>query len=264
MLPDGGTYTETVALVAPLSADASNPDWSTAPVSADAPPSTGQAAANASFAPLPQALAKAGTISKWGQALTDAVYRTRTVTIYEAKRLRLTSKPGETERDFRIRIADATRSTRDSEVDALRQKYAARLQTLEGQIQRAQLSVSREKDQVNSQRVQAAVSVGATILGAFLGRKAISQSTIGRATTAMRGVERSAREEGDVTRANESLETLRQRRDALAQEVEQAVAELTTRLEGGQEPLTEKVIRPRKTDIEVVKVALLWVPTTDS
>jgi predicted RNase H-like nuclease (RuvC/YqgF family) len=147
-------------------------------------------------------------------------------------------------------------------VDALRQKYAARLQTLESQIQRAEQAVSREKDQVNAKRVQAAVSVGATILGAFLGggRKTFSQANIGRATTAMRGVERSAREEGDVTRANESLDSLRQRRDALAQEVEQAVAELTARLEGGQEPLTEKVIRPRKTDIEIVRVALLWLP----
>jgi hypothetical protein len=63
-----------------------------------------------------------------------------------------------------------------------------------------------------------------------------------------------------VNRANESLESLRQRRDALAQEVEQAVAELTARLEAGQETLTEKVIRPRKTDIEIVRVALLWLP----
>lgn len=262
MLPDGGTHTESVVLLAPLSADAPNPDWSTAPVTADAPPSTGQPAANASFAPLPPALGKAGTISKWGQALTEAVYRTRSVTIYEAKRLRLTSKPGETERDFRIRIAEATRSTRDSEVDALRQKFAAKLQTLENQIQRAEMSVQRERDQVNSQRMQAAVSVGATILGAFLGggRKSAVRSSVGRATTAVRGFERSTREQGDVNRANESLESLRQRRDALAAEVEQAVAELTARLEGGQEALTEKVIRPRKADIEVVRLALLWLP----
>jgi Helicase HerA, central domain len=262
MLPDGGTYTENVALVAPLAADAPAPDWSIATASSDAPPSAAQAPANASFAPLPPALGKTGTMSQWGKALADAVYRTRTVKLFESKRLRLVSKPGESERDFRIRLGDSNRSTRDSEVDALRQKYAARLQTLESQIQRAEQAVSREKDQVNAKRVQAAVSVGATILGAFLGggRKTFSQANIGRATTAMRGVERSAREEGDVTRANESLDSLRQRRDALAQEVEHAVAELTARLEGGQEPLTEKVIRPRKTDIEVVRVALLWLP----
>ena len=264
MLPDGGTHTETVALLAPLSADSPNPDWSTAPVSADAPPSTGQPAPNASFAALPPALGKAGTISKWGQALTEVVYRTRTVTIYEAKRLRLTSKPGESERDFRIRLGDATRSTRDAEVDALRQKFAAKLQAIENQIHTAEQRVSRERDQVNSQRMQAAVSVGATILGAFLGggRKSAVRSSVGRATTAVRGFERSAREQGDVNRANESLESLRQRRDALAREVEQAVAELTARLEAGQEALTEKVIRPRKSDIEVMKVAVLWIPNS--
>jgi len=108
--------------------------------------------------------------------------------------------------------------------------------------------------------VQAAVSVGATLLGAFLGRKVMSQSTLGRATTAMRGVERSAREQGDVARAQESLSSLQERRAALSQELEQEVAELSARLEGGQEALTERVIRPRKTDIEVVRVALLWVP----
>jgi hypothetical protein len=260
MLPDGGTHTETIAMVAPLAADAAAPDWSSATASPDAPPNTDQAPGGASFAPLPAALARAGTMSRWEKALADAVYRTRTVTLYEAKRLRLASKPGESERDFRIRIGDATRSTRDAEVDALRQKYAARLETLENQVRRAEQSVSREKDQVNSQRMQAAVSVGATLLGAFLGRKALSQSTLGRATTAMRGVERSAREQGDVTRAVESLDVLRQRRDALSQELEQEMAALSARLEGGQEALTERVIRPRKTDIEVVRVALLWVP----
>jgi hypothetical protein len=263
MLPDGGTYTESIVLVAPLAADASGPDWSTATPSADAPPSAAQAPQGASFAQLPTALGKTGTMSQWGKALADAVYRTHVVKLFESKRLRLVSKPGESERDFRIRLGDTNRSTRDSEIAALRQKYAAQLQTLQNQIQRAEMAVQREKDQRTSQGVQAAVSIGATLLGAFLGggRKTFSQSNISHATTAMRGVERAAGEQGDVNRANESLESLQQRRDALAAEVEQAVNDLTARLEGGQEPLTEKVIRPRKTDIEVVKVALLWMPS---
>jgi len=260
MLPDGGAYTETVALVAPLSADSTAPDWSTATSSGDAPPSAPQAPAGAIFAALPAALGKSGTMSRWEKAFADAVYRTRTVKLFESKRLRIVSKPGESERDFRIRLGDATRSSRDADVEALRARYATRLETLENQIQRAEQKVAREKDQVSSQRVQAAVSVGATILGAFLGRKAFSQSTVGRATTAMRGVERSAREQGDVARASESLDTLRQRRDALANEVEQAVAALTARLEGGQEVLAERIIRPRKSDVEVVRVAVLWLP----
>jgi hypothetical protein len=263
MLPDGGTHTETVALVAPLAADAAAPDWSAANISPDAPPAADAPASNASFAALPAAVGKTGTMSRWEKALAEALYRTRTVTLYESKKHRLTSKPGESERDFRIRIAESTRSTRDAEVDALRQKFTAKLEAIDNQIRRATQSVDRERDQVNSQRMQTAVSVGATLLSAFLGggRKTAARSSIGRATTAVRGFERSNREQQDVARAEESLDVLRQRRETLARELEQAMAELTARLEGGADTLTEKVIRPRKTDVEVVRVALLWIPT---
>ena len=40
--------------------------------------------------------------------------------------LKLTSKPGESERDFRIRVKDAHRAERDAAVDAVRKKYAAK------------------------------------------------------------------------------------------------------------------------------------------
>ena len=260
MLPDGGTHTETVTLVAPLAADAAAPDWSAASVSNDVPASSNQPASQASFAAIPAALGKAGTMSRWEKALGEVVYRTRTVTLFESRRLRLVSKPGETERDFRIRIADATRSTRDAQLDALRDKYAAQLATIEDRIRRAEQAVSRERDQMNSQRMQTAVSVGATLLTAFLGRKKVSTSSLGRATTAARGFDRSAREQRDVARAEESVDVLRQRRDALAREVEAEVAALTAKLEGGQEVLTEKVIRPRKADVEIVRIALLWIP----
>ncbi|HEX6791030.1 MAG TPA: DUF87 domain-containing protein [Candidatus Krumholzibacteria bacterium] len=260
ILPDGGAFTETVVMVAPLAPDAASPDWATARVSADAPPAQEKAPEGTSFAPLPSSVGKAGAVGRWGKALVDAIYRTRTVTLYESKKHRLVSKPGESERDFRIRLAEATRAARDAEVDVLRAKYAAKLETVDSQIRRAEQSVSRERDQANSQRMQTAVSVGATLLGAFLGRKAISQSTLGRATTAMRGADRANREQRDVQRAEQSLDVLRARREELARELEQEMNELTARLDAGSEPLAERVVRPRKTDVEVVRVALLWVP----
>jgi hypothetical protein len=262
MLPDGGLHTETVALVAPLAPDAPGPDWAGASASAEPPAASPQAMTGVSFSALPPALGKAGTMARWEKALAETIYRTRKVTLFESKRSRLVSRAAESERDFRIRIAEATRAARDAQVEALREKYAERLATLDNQIQRAGQSVSREKDQVNSQRMQTAVSVGATVLAAFLGRKKISQSSLGRATTAARGFDRSAREQRDVARAEESLDALRRRREALAAELESELAELAQRLEPAGEALTERVIRPRKTDIEVLRVALLWVPTT--
>jgi hypothetical protein len=98
------------------------------------------------------------------------------------------------------------------------------------------------------------------VLGALLGRKAVSMSTLGRATTAGRGVGRTMREKGDVARAAEEVTTLQQQLGALE---EQFRAE-TTEVSGGIDPetaeITEAVIRPRKSDTAVRRVSLVWLP----
>ena len=103
-------------------------------------------------------------------------------------------RSGESERDFRIRVQNAQREARDAEVESVRQKFAAKRAALEEKLRRAEQGVTREQQQATSQKLQTAVSIGATVIGALFGRKAISAGTIGRATTAARGFGRSAKE----------------------------------------------------------------------
>ena len=49
------------------------------------------------------------------------------------------------------------------------------------------------------------ISIGSTILGALLGRKLTSASSVGRATTAARGASRAGRERGDIQRATDEM-----------------------------------------------------------
>jgi len=257
-LPDGSPHEKVVRLRAPLRADAAAPDWSAAVELTSIPDAGEEPVVGAGFAALPRAVGRAGVAAGWQRSLVDALYRGPAITLFEAKRLRLVSKPGESERDFRIRIADASRVGRDAQVDALRDKYGARLAAIEDRIRRAERAVAREKDQASSQRMQTAVSFGATLLTVVLGRRAISQSTLGRATTAARGVGRAAREQQDVARAQEDLAGLERRRDELAGEMEAELASLSAAVAASTEALTSRVVRPRKTDIEVTRVALLW------
>ena len=257
-LPDGSPHEKVVRLRAPLRADAAAPDWSAAEELTSIPDAGEEPVAGAGFAVLPRAVGRAGVAAGWQRSLVDALYRGPAITLFEAKRLRLVSKPGESERDFRIRIADASRVDRDAQVDALREKYSARLEAIEDRIRRAERAVAREKDQASSQRVQTAVSFGATLLTVVLGRRAASQSTLGRATTAARGVGRTAREQQDVARAEEDLAGLERRRDELAREMEAELASLSAAVAASTEALTSRVVRPRKADIEVTRVSLLW------
>jgi hypothetical protein len=120
--------------------------------------------------------------------------------------------------------------------------------------------VAREHALVTSQTLQTAVSMGATLLGAFLGRKAVSVSTLGRATTVARGVGRTMKEAGDVRRAAGSVEELRQQRADIEQQGEADIAAL----DAGFNPVTEALekvgVRPKRGDVSASLVALAWEP----
>src|SRR6186713_2512140 len=79
------------------------------------------------------------------------------------------SKPGETERDLRVRLQQFFREQRDGQVEALRAKYASRINSLQERIRRAQQAVDKEKAQANQAKLQTAISLGTTLIGAFLG-----------------------------------------------------------------------------------------------
>ena len=94
------------------------------------------------------------------------------------------SDPGESERDFRIRLGDKAHELRDEALEKLRKKYASKFRTLQDRIARAEQKIEVEQQEAEGAKMQTAISWGATILSAVLGRKTISVGTVGRAATA--------------------------------------------------------------------------------
>ena len=116
------------------------------------------------------------------------------LTLFGDEATELSSQPDETEAAFRARVQLAEREARDAEKEKLRQKYAPKVATLTERIRRAEQALSREQEQASESKMQTGISIGATIAGALLGRKAISMGTLGKATTAARGMGRSMRQ----------------------------------------------------------------------
>jgi hypothetical protein len=105
------------------------------------------------------------------------------------------------------------------------------------------------------------VSLGATVLGALFGRKATSVGTVQRAGTTLRGVGRAAREKGDIARARADVEAQGRKLQELEQQFEEEVAEVRDALSDPADlELQEIQVRPRKSDIAVERVALVWTP----
>jgi len=217
-----------------------------------------QPAAGASFSSAPSV--RKQSVETWQKTLTAHLHQNITLDLSSCPALKLTSRPDESEGDFSARVAQALREQRDAEVDKLRVRYAPKLQTLTDQVRRAEERVEREKAQVGQQKLQTALNVGTTLLGALFGRRAVSVGNITRAGAAARSAGRLNKEAADVARAGESVAVLRQRLADLEQQFAQDTTALQGRFEPGAEEIVRTQIRPRKSDITVGRVGLCWVP----
>jgi hypothetical protein len=214
----------------------------------------------AAFASLPPAMVKITSYRSWEADFSAWAFRTQTAEAFKSAGFKLTSNPGETEGEFRARLALAAREKRDDLKEALRRKYAAKTATLQQQTLRAQQAVEREAEQAKGRKMQTAISFGATLLGAFTGRKLLSSGTLGRATTTMRDVGRSVDESGDVKRAEVMLTTVKQKQADLDAEFQAEVDALETQIDPMTETLDKVLMRPRKSDITVDSLGLVWTP----
>jgi hypothetical protein len=222
--------------------------------------STAPAAAAAGYAALPGPALRAATWSAYGKDLAAHLFENVRSNVLVCDALKASSRPGESEGDFRARLGLLLREKRDAAVEELRRKLAPKLQTLQDRIARAEDRLAREQDQLKQQKLHTALSVGASILGAVFGRKTMSAGNIGRATSAARSATRIGRESQDVDRADESLEVLRQRLAALQQEGETEAAKLAATLDAASIALRSVAVTPRKSDLVVGEVALVWTP----
>jgi hypothetical protein len=212
------------------------------------------------FASPPAAATKTKNYDAWKKSLTDHLYRSQTLELYYSSDLDRYSNTGESERDFRVRLQQAAREERDAQAERLRAQFGPKAAALEERIRKAQQAVERERAQSRTSMWGTIVSVGSTVAGAFLGRKRITASTIGKATTAARGVGRTAKEETDVGRAKETVQALEQQLADLEAQFQKELDALEEKVDPTTLELTTKVVKPKKTNISVQTVALAWAP----
>lgn len=212
------------------------------------------------FVELPTVAGRAKSYVAWSRDFVDWAYSTHRLELFRSPGTGAISNPGESERDFRVRLSQVVHEQRDEASDMLRKKYAPKLAALQEKIRRAELAVDREKNQASQAKMQTAISVGATIIGAFLGRKSVSSSTIGKATTAARGVGRAMQQGDDVTRAQENVQAMQQQLADLEADLKAEVDALAAKNDPATEDMDSLVLKPKKSDIAVQLFSLVWTP----
>ncbi len=253
---------ENVSLTAPLGNALSVSIWDEAEAATDEAPEIEKApaAGDARFAPLPSELARPRKFAGLAAALKDHLYRTRTFEIWRCPSLKQISKPGESEGDFRVRLSHAARQARDERVDKLRAKYAPKLALLQERIRKAQQKVEKEQAQASQQTLQTALSFGSSLLGALFSRKMASAANVTRAASAARAASRIGREKQDVTLAQENVQQYQDQLAELDAQFKAETATLDDAINADGLELEDIIIKPKKADINVTLVALVWLP----
>lgn len=258
--------TRFVAVAVPLDAGTVVVDWDSG-VATDLMPQnlSAEAPAGGSFGPVPAQAQQVKTFAKWAKDLDRWLGRTQRLTLQRHPELGLVSQNGESERDFRIRVAAAAREARDKSVDTLRSKYASKLKTATEKVRKAEMALGKEQQDVSQHKVQAGLSaasaLGSAALSAIFDRRGgVTAGTIGKATTAAKGWMRGSKEGDDVERAQQNLTVAREALASLESEIESAIAAAGG---GAAVPPTDDTletitIAPKRGGIHVQLVAIVW------
>ena len=250
-----------LSLLVSISDDPTPVDWEE-PIFCTLPPDDleTQPEEGGTFDTPPTAANQGKHYKSWHKDFINWVYRHYTLELWKSPTFKVTSQAGESERDFRLRLQQLAREKRDEGTDKLRKKYATKMNRLEDRIRRAQQAVEREEEQAKQQKFQTVISIGATILSAVLGRKAVSRSSMGKATSAIRGISRSRKESQDIQRAEENVDALQEQLRELESELNEEIENIALQYDAQGETLEAIKIRPKKSNISPHVVGLGWAP----
>ncbi|WP_353109994.1 helicase HerA domain-containing protein [Salinisphaera dokdonensis] len=234
-------------------------DWAEA-LAVDITALEDQAPADATFGPLAPAARRATNFREWERDYKTWLRKVQALTLFRSKTFKQVSAPDESEADFRIRLQQLARERRDLEVGKLRARYEKSAGRLRERLRSAERKIEEQKAQASQKKIESALSIGGALLGAFLGRKRLSSSTVSRVGTAARRAGYAAKEIRDVREAEADAAELQAKLDAEGEAFAADVARLEGEIDAQTEVLDTVQVRARSSDIDIRFVALLWSP----
>ena len=247
---------QTIGHLLPLPEDAIGLRWDDSkPASPDSDLLGGAPIDSASYLPVPAEINRVTGYSRLDKDYESFVYRDFSFSLLQSKEYKQISRPGESERDFRIRLTQIMHERRDLEIDRLRRRYASKIDSLEKQIRTAERQLDKEATDLQQQKMNTALSIGSTVLGMLFGSRSST-----RIATAAKTASRISKERRDFDRTEDKLTDLQDKLRDLESELQNEIDQLTLRFDPASEPLETVDIRPKKSDVLQRYFGLLWLP----
>ncbi len=213
---------------------------------------------NSSFKEFPEFIKELKNFKSLQKEFINYLYQENKITLYKAPKLKLESTVDESLEDFKIRANDILREKRDEAQDKLKAKFSKKQEVLDRRLQRALTKLEKEKEDVKEQTTSTLLSFGMTVLDAFLGTKRTKRSTISKAGSTIRNAGKIYGEKGDVSRAQEAVQDIQDDIEELQNQLEDEILELDSKFDIDSIEIQEFFIKPKKSNITDVDLALLW------
>ncbi|MCB9087263.1 MAG: ATP-binding protein [Calditrichae bacterium] len=210
---------------------------------------------DASYLSLHSDIRKAATYDQFDKQYESFVYRDYQLVLWKSSGANAVSRPGENERDFRIRLSQSAHEQRDLAMDRLKRSYAGKIRTLERQLLTAEQQAAREADQYDQKKMDMAVSIGTTLLGSIFGSR--SRSGVSQAA---RSASKLGKEKRDIERAEAKVAKIHQQIQELEARLQREMDAIAAQYDPMSEQLEDVVLRPKKSDIYQKWYGILWVP----
>jgi hypothetical protein len=191
----------------------------------------------------------------WEKELAEYLFRHEKCMVYSCKAIKQTTAPGLQEFEARIELSQAARDARDKEMDKVRSKYDDKFRTLKGKVLAAEQKLDKYVQEAKAKQMDGWVNIGTSILGSLLGGGRRGSTTAG-----MRDLSRASNKQGDIDRAQESLEDLLRQKDDMERECKEDVDRVSRMFAAESLELDAIEIPLRKSDTKIKSVSLAWVP----
>ena len=209
-------------------------------------------------------IADAAFFQRAGREIVRRIGDSRTLTVYRNRPLKLYSRPGELEEQFAARADEAAQAAADQETAKIRDRLEARRDRLENALATAQRRTEELEVDQRSRTTTELLAGAGQVLGVLLGGRGRTRTI----ASAGRAIGSAASRRGMTARAGERRRTAEEKVDAaeqsleeLEQEIVDEVAEIDEKWDARGRELDAVEIRLESSDVRLVELALVWVPT---
>ena len=207
------------------------------------------------FGDLPDGMAASPPYTQFRNDFTGYIYRERPITIWVHPVLKLRSRIGESEREFKERCQEEARKRRDAELAKVEAKFERGIKRLNDKLDREEQELEEDRIDYKGRQQEELLSAGETVFSFLTGRRRSSSLS-----TASRRRRMTQKAKEDVRESEEAIEELQKEIEEMRQDREQALKDVRDKWADVALQIEETALRPKKADILMEAFGLAWVP----